>query len=136
MSPGSTARRRIVFASASYDCPDGSAKFGAAGGVQEPDQRLLGVDGERQGVGRRGLVEVLDDARGRGAPAGRPQRERGVITFGVEAQAVVARVVTESPRPMIPQRHTIPPHIEAAVNRCLEKLREHLERIRAPGEAS
>ena len=38
------------------------------------------------------------------------------------AQAVVARVVTESPRPLIPQRHTIPPHVEAAVLTALEKL--------------
>jgi serine/threonine-protein kinase len=41
---------------------------------------------------------------------------------GSTAQAVVARVVTESPRPMIPQRHTIPPHVEAAVLTALEKL--------------
>jgi len=41
---------------------------------------------------------------------------------GTTAQAVVARVVTESPRPLIPQRHTIPPHIEAAVLTALEKL--------------
>src|SRR5690242_14697849 len=34
---------------------------------------------------------------------------------GSTAQAIVARVVTESPRPLLPQRHTIPPHIEAAV---------------------
>src|SRR5215472_5050097 len=31
---------------------------------------------------------------------------------GPTAQAIVARVVTESPRPLLPQRHTIPPHIE------------------------
>jgi serine/threonine-protein kinase len=41
---------------------------------------------------------------------------------GSTAQAVVARVVTESPRPMVPQRHTIPPHVEAAVLTALEKL--------------
>ena len=41
---------------------------------------------------------------------------------GSTAQAVVARVVTESPRPMIPQRHTIPPQVEAAVLTALEKL--------------
>jgi serine/threonine-protein kinase len=35
---------------------------------------------------------------------------------------VVARVVTESPRPLVPQRHTIPPHVEAAVLTALEKL--------------
>ena len=41
---------------------------------------------------------------------------------GSTAQAVVARVVTESPRPLFPQRHTIPPHVEAAALRALEKL--------------
>jgi Tol biopolymer transport system component/tRNA A-37 threonylcarbamoyl transferase component Bud32 len=41
---------------------------------------------------------------------------------GSTAQAVVARVVTESPRPLLPQRHTIPPHVEAAVITALEKL--------------
>jgi serine/threonine-protein kinase len=41
---------------------------------------------------------------------------------GSTAQAVVARVVTESPRPLLPQRHTIPPHVEAAVLMALEKL--------------
>ncbi|HKU59934.1 MAG TPA: LpqB family beta-propeller domain-containing protein [Gemmatimonadales bacterium] len=41
---------------------------------------------------------------------------------GSTAQAVVARVVTESPRPLVPQRHTIPPHVEAAVLTALEKL--------------
>jgi serine/threonine-protein kinase len=41
---------------------------------------------------------------------------------GSTAQAIVARVVTETPRPMTPQRHTIPPHVEAAVRCALEKL--------------
>src|SRR4051795_7855643 len=41
---------------------------------------------------------------------------------GSTAQAVVARVVTESPRPLVPQRHTIPAHVEAAVLTALEKL--------------
>ena len=41
---------------------------------------------------------------------------------GSTAQAIVARVVTEVPRPLQPQRHTIPPHVEAAVLRALEKL--------------
>jgi serine/threonine-protein kinase len=41
---------------------------------------------------------------------------------GSTAQAVVARVVTESPRPLLPQRHTIPPHVEATVLTALEKL--------------
>jgi len=41
---------------------------------------------------------------------------------GSTAQAIVARVVTEVPRPRLPQRHTIPPHVEAAVLTALEKL--------------
>ncbi len=41
---------------------------------------------------------------------------------GSTAQAIVARVVTESPRSMTTQRHTIPPHVEAAVFQALEKL--------------
>jgi serine/threonine-protein kinase len=41
---------------------------------------------------------------------------------GSTAQAIVARVVTEAPRPLAPQRHTIPPHVEAAVLTALEKL--------------
>ncbi|MCZ6754004.1 MAG: protein kinase [Gemmatimonadetes bacterium] len=41
---------------------------------------------------------------------------------GTTAQAIVARVVTESPRPLIPQRHTIPPHVEATVLKAIEKL--------------
>ena len=41
---------------------------------------------------------------------------------GSTAQAIVARVVTETPRPMMPQRSTIPPHVEAAVLTSLQKL--------------
>ena len=41
---------------------------------------------------------------------------------GSTAQAIVARVVTETPRPLLPQRHTIPPQVEAAVMTALEKL--------------
>jgi eukaryotic-like serine/threonine-protein kinase len=41
---------------------------------------------------------------------------------GATAQAVVARVVTEAPRPLHAQRHTIPAHVEAAVLTALEKL--------------
>ena len=41
---------------------------------------------------------------------------------GSTAQAIVARVVTETPRPLTLQRHTIPPHVEAAVLTALEKL--------------
>src|SRR6188472_3686985 len=41
---------------------------------------------------------------------------------GNTAQAVVARVLTENPRPLTTQRHTIPRHVEAAVLTALEKL--------------
>jgi tRNA A-37 threonylcarbamoyl transferase component Bud32/dipeptidyl aminopeptidase/acylaminoacyl peptidase len=41
---------------------------------------------------------------------------------GSTAQAIVARVLTESPRPLLPQRHTIPPAVEGAVLTALEKL--------------
>jgi serine/threonine-protein kinase len=41
---------------------------------------------------------------------------------GSTAQAIVARVLTETPRPILPQRHTIPPHVEAAILTALEKL--------------
>jgi serine/threonine-protein kinase len=41
---------------------------------------------------------------------------------GPTAQAVVARVMTENPRRMVTQRHTIPAHVEAAVLTALEKL--------------
>ena len=41
---------------------------------------------------------------------------------GSTAQAIVARVLTETPRPILPQRHTIPPHVEAVVLTALEKL--------------
>jgi Tol biopolymer transport system component len=41
---------------------------------------------------------------------------------GATAQAIVARVMTEHPRALTLQRHTIPRHVEAAVLRALEKL--------------
>ncbi len=41
---------------------------------------------------------------------------------GPTAQAIVAKVMTEAPRPLASQRHTIPPHVEAAVLTALEKL--------------
>ncbi len=41
---------------------------------------------------------------------------------GPTAQAVVARVLTEQARSLTLQRHTIPPHVEAAVLTALEKL--------------
>jgi Tol biopolymer transport system component/tRNA A-37 threonylcarbamoyl transferase component Bud32 len=41
---------------------------------------------------------------------------------GPTAQSIGAKVVTEEPRPLMPKRHTIPPHVDAAVLRALEKL--------------
>jgi eukaryotic-like serine/threonine-protein kinase len=41
---------------------------------------------------------------------------------GSTAQAIVARVLTDVPRAMVTQRHTIPRHVEAAVLTALEKL--------------
>jgi Tol biopolymer transport system component len=41
---------------------------------------------------------------------------------GSTAQAIVARVVTDNPRSLTSQRHTIAPHVEAAVLKALEKL--------------
>jgi serine/threonine-protein kinase len=41
---------------------------------------------------------------------------------GSTAQAIVARVVTEQPRQLTLQRHTVPLHVEAAVFKALEKL--------------
>jgi Tol biopolymer transport system component len=41
---------------------------------------------------------------------------------GPTAQAIVAKVMTETPRPLLPQRHTVPPHVQAAVLTALEKL--------------
>jgi serine/threonine-protein kinase len=41
---------------------------------------------------------------------------------GPTAQSIVAKVLTEDPRPLLPKRHTIPPNVEAVVLRALEKL--------------
>jgi serine/threonine-protein kinase len=41
---------------------------------------------------------------------------------GATAQAIVARVMTEEPRSLTLQRRTIPPHVDAAVRRALQKL--------------
>jgi len=53
---------------------------------------------------------------------------------GATAQAIVARVVTEQPRSMVAQRHTIPPHVEAAVLTALQKL--PADRFATAGEFS
>ena len=55
---------------------------------------------------------------------------------GATAQAIVARVLTESPRPLRPQRKSIPPHVEAAVLTALEKLpADRFDSARAFAEA-
>jgi serine/threonine-protein kinase len=41
---------------------------------------------------------------------------------GPTAQSIIARVITEEPRRMVPQRKTIPPHVEAAALKALAKL--------------
>ncbi|HSB54838.1 MAG TPA: serine/threonine-protein kinase, partial [Gemmatimonadales bacterium] len=41
---------------------------------------------------------------------------------GPTAQSIVARVMTEEPRPLTLQRKTVPPHVEVAVLTALEKL--------------
>ncbi len=41
---------------------------------------------------------------------------------GPTVQAIVARVMTEEPRSLTIQRKTIPPHVEAAVRKALQKL--------------
>jgi len=41
---------------------------------------------------------------------------------GPTAQAIVAKVMTETPRPLAPQRPTVPAEVEAAVLTALEKL--------------
>jgi len=41
---------------------------------------------------------------------------------GPTVQAVVARIMTEEPRPLTSQRRSVPPHVEAAVSRALQKV--------------
>ena len=41
---------------------------------------------------------------------------------GPTAQAIVAKVLTEAPRPLTPRRHSVPPEVEDAVLTALEKL--------------
>ena len=41
---------------------------------------------------------------------------------GPTAQAIVARVMTGDPAPLIAERKTIPPHVDAAVRQALQKL--------------
>jgi Tol biopolymer transport system component/tRNA A-37 threonylcarbamoyl transferase component Bud32 len=41
---------------------------------------------------------------------------------GPTVQALVARVMTEEPRPLTAQRRSVPPHVAAAVSRALEKV--------------
>jgi serine/threonine-protein kinase len=60
---------------------------------------------------------------------------------GATAQAIVARMMTEAPRPLTTQRRTVPPQVEAAVLTALEKLpadrfasaREFSEALRGKG---
>ncbi|MDF3051918.1 MAG: protein kinase, partial [Geminicoccaceae bacterium] len=55
---------------------------------------------------------------------------------GATAQAIVARVLTESPRLLRPQRKNVPPHVETAVLTALEKLpADRFESAKAFAEA-
>src|SRR3954451_9017808 len=55
---------------------------------------------------------------------------------GATAQAIVARVLTESPRSLRTQRKSVPPHVEAAVLTALEKLpADRFETAKAFAEA-
>ncbi|HEX6575887.1 MAG TPA: protein kinase [Gemmatimonadaceae bacterium] len=53
---------------------------------------------------------------------------------GPTVQAIVARVMTESPRPVTGQRKSVPPNVNAAVLRALEKL--PADRFHTPAEFS
>jgi len=53
---------------------------------------------------------------------------------GPTVQAVVARVMTEQPRPVTSQRRSVPPHVNAAVLKALEKL--PADRFHSAGEFS
>jgi serine/threonine-protein kinase len=41
---------------------------------------------------------------------------------GASVQAIVARLLSERPTPLVTLRDTVPPHVDAAVRRCLAKL--------------
>ena len=41
---------------------------------------------------------------------------------GPTAQSIVAKVITETPKSLTAQRHTVPPHVDATVQKALEKL--------------
>src|SRR6476620_1595862 len=41
---------------------------------------------------------------------------------GPTAQSIVAKVITESPKSLTAQRHTVPPHVDETVQKSLEKL--------------
>jgi eukaryotic-like serine/threonine-protein kinase len=53
---------------------------------------------------------------------------------GPSLQAIIARVVSEDPRPLIHQRKSIPPAVEAAVLKALEKI--PADRFATPAEFS
>jgi serine/threonine-protein kinase len=41
---------------------------------------------------------------------------------GSSAQQIIMRIITEEPRPLTTLRHTVPPHVAAAVAKAIEKL--------------
>jgi serine/threonine-protein kinase len=60
---------------------------------------------------------------------------------GSSAQQIIMRIITEEPRPVTTLRHTVPPHVAAAVAKAIEKLpadrfasaREFCEALVDPG---
>jgi serine/threonine-protein kinase len=42
--------------------------------------------------------------------------------MGSTVQAIVAQILTEDPRPLVSRRRTVPPHVDAAVQKALAKL--------------
>ena len=45
-----------------------------------------------------------------------------ICVTGASGQAIVAKLMTEEPRRLIPQRRSVPPYVEDAVLTALEKL--------------